>query len=456
MYRVSQWTFSTLLAVLCLLPARATAAPPAGPLWHTDYAQALAAAKQQAKMLVVFFYAPGENRLRAHFESRALADAAVQEKLRECVCLKLPLDATICLDGKDVSLLKHAAFKKLRGSEGLAILDYAHPDASYFASVVSVFPFVDGCCYSARQMALILDLPPGTLKQRKAEYLACVRGKPGAPEKNAPHEEHASSTDVVWLHDYDAARRIAEKQEKMLLIHFCDAAKDQLCRRFQAEVLADPAVRAKLRNYVCARLPLDAKCEVDGDRVRLLGRSEFKEMLGRPGVAIVDFAHRDAKYYGHAVSLFPLTPKLRYTPKQMCTILDLPPGTLTQRTLIYAVRIHPEAPASTVGKADNNLLLEAEKHSKHQADIRLQGHHSWDSRFQQINAKLPGGLTAIEVCAESWPGENLVEAAIECVHSWRQSSGHWSAVRQRHRVFGYDMKRGSNGIWYATGIFGRG
>jgi hypothetical protein len=60
------------------------------------------------------------------------------------------------------------------------------------------------------------------------------------------------------------------------------------------------------------------------------------------------------------------------------------------------------------------------------------------------------------VCAESWPGENLVEAAIECVRCWRLSSGHWEAVRTQHTVYGYDMKRGSNDVWYATGIFGRG
>jgi hypothetical protein len=28
-------------------------------------------------------------------------------------------------------------------------------------------------------------------------------------------------------------------------------------------------------------------------------------------------------------------------------------------------------------------------------------------------------------------------------------------VRSRHPLFGYDIKRGQNGIWYATGIFGR-
>ena len=132
----------------------------------------------------------------------------------------------------------------------------------------------------------------------------------------------------------------------------------------------------------------------------------------------------------------------------------LPPGTLTQRTLIYAVRVHPEKPASTDGELDRNLLEEAEGHSQYQADIRRQGHHFWELRFPRIIGRLPGGLTAREVCAESWSGENLVEAAIECVRCWRLSDGHWSAVMAVNRCFGYDMKRGSNGVWYATGIFG--
>ena len=55
--------------------------------------------------------------------------------------------------------------------------------------------------------------------------------------------------------------------------------------------------------------------------------------------------------------------------------------------------------------------------------------------------------------AESWPDEGLIDACIDCVASWRQSPGHWGAVRQRHRLFGYDIRRGRNGIWYATGLF---
>ena len=93
-------------------------------------------------------------------------------------------------------------------------------------------------------------------------------------------------------------------------------------------------------------------------------------------------------------------------------------------------------------------------HCAHQADIGLQGHHRWESRFHEIWEKIDGGEAPVEVCAESWPDYDLLTAAIDCVNSWRQSSGHWNAVRGTHPNYGYDIQLGSNGIWYATGILG--
>jgi hypothetical protein len=242
----------------------------------------------------------------------------------------------------------------------------------------------------------------------------------------------------------------------MLLVYFCNARDEGLCSRFKAETLDDPHVRQKLRDYVCVQLPLDAKITVQGKEVVLLEHEAFREMLGRTGVAIVDYRTSDPDLRGTVVSTFPLTEQLWYTPERMAVILDLPPGTLTQRTLIYAVRTHPEQPASTDGKPHAALVEEAQSHSQYQAGIRRQGHHFWNVRFHRINARLPDGLSSKEVCAESWPGQNLLEGAIECVRCWRLSSGHWSAVASPHRFFGYDMKLGSNGVWYATGIFSNG
>ena len=257
---------------------------------------------------------------------------------------------------------------------------------------------------------------------------------------------------VRWLSNYGKAITAAEHGNKMLLIYFCDSSADSPCQRFKKETLDDPQVRRKLQRYVCVRLPLDAKATFQGKPLVLLEHEGYREMLGRPGIAIVDFRSADAKLRGTVVSEFPITEKLWYTAEQMAVILTLPPCTLTQRTLIYAVRTHPDHPESTDGEPNPMLEEEAQSHSQYQADIRVQGHHAWGSRFARILSRLPGVGAPREVCAESWGGQHLVEAAIECVRCWRTSSGHWSAVRARTRFFGYDMKRGDNGVWYATGI----
>lgn len=277
----------------------------------------------------------------------------------------------------------------------------------------------------------------------------------GLPADDATRPKPAAE----WLSDYGKAVTLAKSDGKMLLVYFCTPGGEAPCNRFRAEVLADEEVRKRLARYVCVQVPLDATITIrEGDEkreIKLLEHEVFDEMLGRPGVAIVDYANREAPYHKRVVSTFPITQKLWYTAEKMQVILDLPPGTLTQRTLIYAVRTHPERPRSTEGNCCSYLTGEAAEHSRYQARIRRQGHHFWETRFHRITRFLPGGLVASEVCAESWPGERLVEAAIECVRSWRFSSGHWSAVRARHDVYGYDMKRGSNGVWYATGIFGK-
>lgn len=270
---------------------------------------------------------------------------------------------------------------------------------------------------------------------------------------SAPTEGDLPTAPVVHT-DYRKAMNEAVESRKMLFVYFYNPKMTAARTAFETLTLAELEIQEKLKRYVVAKLPTDAKISVDGKQLSLLAHPAFAEMLGRPGVAVVDLCHERAEYYGHVVSTFPFTPGKYYRKEAMSIILDLPPGTLTQRTMIYAVRIHPEHPASTQGQFHAVLAAEAKSHAYYQASIQVQGHHAWDSRFHRINSKLPGGVLAQEVVAESWPNESLVEACVDCVHSWRQSPGHWGAVRGRHPLFGYDIKRGRNGIWYATGIFG--
>jgi hypothetical protein len=261
------------------------------------------------------------------------------------------------------------------------------------------------------------------------------------------------ATTVAWLENYGQAYAQARAESKMLLVYFQPGYSSSLTSQFDVEAQSSPNVQLKLASVVAARLPVDYPSQSGG---RLIDNAAFGELAGQPGAVMIDLAHPGSDYYGQVVSVLPFQSGKYYhfQPSYLGVMLDLPPGTLTQRTMVFAVRIHPEAPASTWGSPDMGLMSAARSHSQDQAQRQLQGHHNWDQRFQHLTGQLPGGMHAKEVVAESWPGEGLMDAAVDCVDSWRQSSGHWSAVRASQPMFGYDMKRGGNGIWYATGLFG--
>jgi hypothetical protein len=119
--------------------------------------------------------------------------------------------------------------------------------------------------------------------------------------------------------------------------------------------------------------------------------------------------------------------------------------------MIWAVRVHPEGPQSTWGQLHPALASGAMQQASYQADVQQQGHQNFGTRFQSLSAA--AGSSVSEVCAESWPNQNMIDSCLDCVDSWRHSSGHWRGVAGRHRAFGYDIRRGRNGIWYGTGIF---
>jgi hypothetical protein len=266
---------------------------------------------------------------------------------------------------------------------------------------------------------------------------------------------------LPWFTNYSEACSAAKTAGQMLLIVFEDERHPEVYDEYLRSLEANERFAKVSTHAVLCKLPTNTEVKLasdkegeEGAKIQLLAYPAFTELGRRPGLAVIDYAHTKSKHYGHVVNIYPF--KTRFLAgERVALMIDLPEGSLTQRSMIFAVLTHPERPASAQGEFTPTLAEESENHSRHQANIRVQGHHQWESRFHRINARLGRGLVAQEVVAESWPGQDLMEACEECVHSWRQSSGHWEAVRGRQKVFAFDIKRGGNGIWYATGLFGR-
>jgi hypothetical protein len=264
------------------------------------------------------------------------------------------------------------------------------------------------------------------------------------------------SADLRWHTDYLAAYSIAKREARMLLVNFVPTGGDgvRVQRDLEAWIERDAALRTRLANLTLVRLPVDAEINEGGQRIRLTSHAAFDQLIGGAGIAMIDLVNPAESFYGRVVTVLPFAngKYYRWQNGHVNAALDLPAGTLSQRTMVWAVRAHHESPESTTGVHHPVLSRAAEEQAAYQAELGEQGHHRWETRFHRIcSAASANG--ASEVVAESWPGENLVDACIDCVISWRQSPGHWQAVKKRHRLFGYDIRRGRNGIWYGTGIF---
>lgn len=272
-----------------------------------------------------------------------------------------------------------------------------------------------------------------------------------------PEPEMTELAGLQWHVDYNSAWRQAKAEKKMLFVLLNSAQPSGHRKAVLDLISSDAAVAKKLKtDFVLASVSKDQAIVESGRRIKLISHGSMQEMHGFDGLAIVDLKNQGQPYYGYVVSSYPFMngKYYRFRAADLPVIVNLPKGTITQRTMVWAVRVHPERPASTGGKASVVLTQAAESHSHYQAQIGVQGHHHWETRFHGLINKLDGSHAPVEVVAESWPNQTMIDSCVDCVASWRHSEGHWNAVKSPQDIYGYDIKRGNNGIWYGTGIFG--
>ncbi|HOP77566.1 MAG TPA: hypothetical protein PLD05_08740 [Thermogutta sp.] len=423
-----------------------------------DYSTAYRMAEEKRGLLVVAFVKPGQEGSAKTFVQSLMGDSRLRGWLAAAVVVT---GSPVQIRGEAIVLSDHAAFAPLKGQPGLAVINFGvDPNNDEYGRVIWALQVKDeewdGYVELMRVSLVELAVAAGIGQDVKRATVNLPERIPNNTQENdgvVAAAYLAPEQSSIWMTDYKKAVEKARNEKKMLLVYVRPQQPDQQVLQFERKTLLDPLVMKELFKFVCVRVSEDYVIEENETKIKILDHPSLVEMANRPGLFIVDYASTDAEYYGQVVSVFPFLNGRPYDVDQMGVILTLPPGTLTQRTMIYAVRVHPERPKSILGRPEPFLFKEAEKHSAYQARIRLLGHHFWETRFHRILQVLRNESTASEVCAQSWPGQRLLEAALECVRCWRLSPGHWRAVSSYQDAYGYDIKKGSDGIWYATGVF---
>lgn len=254
---------------------------------------------------------------------------------------------------------------------------------------------------------------------------------------------------TAWHTDFLKASLLAKEQKKDLVIHFrADSALDN--------AFDSPEVRERLARFICVRLPMAYVYKGE----KMIERDPLAAMMKKPGLCVVSRHDDSLPTHDSVISAHPIVGSdYRWAPtlgaREIGIALDLPiKATLSQRSMIFAITVHPDGPRSVYGSAHSGFLSHAGSHSDRQASMRNQHHADLGAVMRNI-----GGVSgASEVVAESWGnvvgGEHVLEACYSCVDAWRHSAGHWRSIMSEHRYFGYDIARGANGTWYGTGIFG--
>jgi hypothetical protein len=262
------------------------------------------------------------------------------------------------------------------------------------------------------------------------------------------------AADPLWHDDYAKATNAAMKEKKDLIIHFY--GQESLDK-----ALDSAAVKKKLEKFVCLRVPVDYKFQ---DK-KLLDYPVLGDMRGKPGLVVVSYHDPKLETFGCLISVHPLIgTRYHWVPAygadQVLVTLSLPAkSTLTQRSLIYAIRVHPEVPQSVYSECHPAFMQHAEAHCRRQAGMQYQHHGDLIAVSNWLRTQGAAFNGASEVVAESWGhfvgGENVMEGSFACVDAWRHSSSHWGAVAGTHSYFGYDICQGRDGTWYACGIFAK-
>lgn len=261
--------------------------------------------------------------------------------------------------------------------------------------------------------------------------------------------------DLQWHQDYLAGYQQAMQDKRMLVMLFHDASlPDHSVTRvsgFGAESL-----QPLLEKYVRISLPVNAvtpSADPNGVPSRLIEHRSFRHLKSQAGLAIVDLTDEQSANYGRVVSALPMPEDGRYSPEILETLLQLPTGSIGQRSLMLAVRTGVDGDNFTSGEANTHLHQMANRNARMMAQSDRVVGFDTDVRATAIRELFGDGVRIHELHFATEGPASVQEAAIQAVSKWLQDSEDRRALRQSSFAYGIELFQAPNSQrWFATCI----
>lgn len=258
-----------------------------------------------------------------------------------------------------------------------------------------------------------------------------------------------------WHQDYLAAYQQAIQDKRMLVMLFRDGSNpdssESRTSGFGAEEL-----QPLLDNYVRVSLPISAIApggSATAPSTRLIEHRSFRHLRGQAGIAIVDLTDAQGPNYGRVVSALPLPADGRYSPEVLSNLLQLPTGSVGQRSVVLAVRTGVSGENFTSGEPNSQLAQLANRNARLMAQADQAGSYEQAERVTAIRESFGDGINIGELLFATEGTASVQEAAIQAVTKWMQSPEDRRVLTQPSFAYGIELFQSPNSQrWFATCI----
>lgn len=269
-----------------------------------------------------------------------------------------------------------------------------------------------------------------------------------------------SSKGLTWHQDYPTGYIEAAGRQNYLLMLFSDVADGSPLAASSNSLFA-PSLQPILEQFsrvslsVNAPMPsvMQARSGTSNNGVQslLLGHRSFRHLGVRAGIVLVDLTDPESAHHAQVVSAIPLPVSGQFTHDDLMLTLNLPKGSISQRTLLSAIRGNVPAAKLSLRNFSGTLVSLARRNSRYMAEYGQSGPFEQGRRRDTVVQEFGFQADLQELFFVTAAEETIQEAARQAVESWQATPAALEVLTTPAVAMGMDMVRSpQNGRWYVT------